>query len=50
MTSANRDDRRDCASVVRDLWEYLDGRASTGPREPDDPAHERAKLAHRSSP
>ncbi|HJS42306.1 MAG TPA: zf-HC2 domain-containing protein [Gemmatimonadales bacterium] len=27
MRSPNRDDRRDCASVVRDLWEYLDGRA-----------------------
>ena len=33
MTSAKRDDRRDCASVVRDLWEYLDGRASTANAE-----------------
>ena len=33
MTSPKRDDRRDCASVVRDLWEYLDGRASTANAE-----------------
>lgn len=33
MTSPNRDDQRDCASVVRDLWEYLDGRASTANAE-----------------
>jgi len=28
MQPVNSDDRRDCADVVRALWEYLDHRAS----------------------